>query len=267
MVIITKIDDLFSNLFSGIRDNFTWATFFILLSGIMIGFILCATLYGVAVIVSVKNDKKYKAKAVQKSTASDEEMVSLINEIKKRFLDETEGFSSGEKMKVLSNTVWETINVIAGTYYPESKYPLYELNVTELLQLIHYLADRIDGVFDRKILRPLRRMSFSQVLRFLDTKKRIEEMKIAKAAEKLHVGKISKFVGIALNYANPVYWFKKLLVGGTIKIAVNKISLVVIDIVADETNKAYSKRIFNEESTLMHQEIENALSEMEDNDV
>ena len=66
-----------------------------------------------------------------------------------------------------------------------------------------------------------------------------------------------------LKYANPVYWVKKLFVGSTINFALRKISLLIIDIVADETNKTYSKSIFNKERRLKQLEIETSLKELE----
>ncbi|MFR7880060.1 MAG: hypothetical protein ACLU5J_00120 [Christensenellales bacterium] len=66
-----------------------------------------------------------------------------------------------------------------------------------------------------------------------------------------------------LKYANPVYWVKKLFVGSTINFASRKISLLIIDIVADETNKTYSKSIFNKERRLKQLEIETSLKELE----
>ena len=56
---------------------------------------------------------------------------------------------------------------------------------------------------------------------------------------------------------------KKLFVGSTINFASRKISLLIIDIVADETNKTYSKSIFNKERRLKQLEIETSLKELE----
>lgn len=56
---------------------------------------------------------------------------------------------------------------------------------------------------------------------------------------------------------------EKLFVGSTINFASRKISLLIIDIVADETNKTYSKSIFNKEKRLKQLEIETSLKELE----
>ena len=59
-------------------------------------------------------------------------------------------------IKVLGNTLMNTIKLIASTYYPKSKYPLYELNISELVVLLHYITNRIDEIFDKNILKLLK---------------------------------------------------------------------------------------------------------------
>lgn len=263
MLVLTSLDDLVTSFFTNLGKNFTWTSFFILLTGVLIGMILFTSIYGILMIVSIKTDKRLKNLEKSTNTINDEILKEKIKEIKKQFKKDTAGFTVNEKMKVLGSTIFETVNVIAGEYYPESKYPLYELTVDELLQFLHYISDRISLVFDRKLLKPFREMSVSQVFRFLDTKKRLENNKAVKAANKIHIGKVSNFFFTVLNYANPVYWFKRLILGGTISAATNKIALIIIDIVADETNKTYSKRIFNKEISLNKEEIDAVLDEFD----
>ena len=97
----------------------------------------------------------------------------------------------------------------------------------------------------------------------IDTKKRIDENKIVKATKKAHVGKIKSFLIDAVKIINPIHWFKKLVVNSTISFATRKISLIIIDIVADESNKTYSKKIFDKEKSIREMEIEQILEELE----
>ena len=66
-----------------------------------------------------------------------------------------------------------------------------------------------------------------------------------------------------INYANPIYWIKKVVINTSLTFTLNRIFLLVLDIVSDETNKAYSKSLFNEERVLNEKEINAALSEIE----
>ena len=155
-----------------------------------------------------------------------------------------------------------TIKLIASTYYPESKYPLYELNISELVVLLHYITNRIDEIFDKNILKLFKNMSISNVFKILDIHKKINDNKAVKAVKK--VNPALKVIKGIVNYANPLYWIKKLVVGGTINIAVNKMSLLIIDIVSSETIKVYSKRLFNEENNLLEEMINKEIEEMEE---
>ena len=48
-----------------------------------------------------------------------------------------------------------------------------------------------------------------------------------------------------MNIFNPVYWVKKLMISTTLVAVSNKICGIVIDVVGEETNKVYSKNVFN----------------------
>ena len=137
-----------------------------------------------------------------------------------------------------------------------------ELTLEELIVLCHYIAERIDQMFDRRILKPFKTMSISKVLKLLDTYKGIQETKVLKTVKK--TTPVRKVLLTILNYANPIYWFKKLVINGTLSAATSKMSQIVIDIVADETMKVYSKSLFNEEKTLNDENITKELQEMEE---
>ena len=167
------------------------------------------------------------------------------------------------RFDILGKKIIEIVNKISSEYYPESKYPIYELTIEELILFMHYLSNRIGDIFDKPLLAPFKKISIAQIFKILDTKKKMEETKAAKAFKKANVGKVSSIIMGGLKYANPVYWVKKLFVGSTINFASRKISLLIIDIVADETNKTYSKSIFNKERRLKQLEIETSLKELE----
>jgi hypothetical protein len=77
----------------------------------------------------------------------------------------------------------------------------------------------------------------------METRKNAENSKAVKVAEKSI--EVSNAGMMVLNYANPYYWLKKIIFGGASTYTTNKIALVILDVVADEINKLYSKRIFN----------------------
>lgn len=259
-MILSKVDDFFNWLFKDLNGNFDVRSLFLIFIGILIGAVLTASIYGIIVMVSLKKQEKQDPISLDK--INDQVILEEVDKIKKEYKDITATFTPTEKVKVLGRTILNTVKKIAEIYYPNSKYPLYELTLSELVVLTHYIADRIDKMFDKRILKPFKNMSISQVLRILDIYKGIQERKIAKAVKK--TGPVRKVLLTILNYANPIYWFKRLIINGTINSAVSKVSMIVIDIVADETNKVYSKNLFNVEKSTMDDAIQLELKEMED---
>ena len=257
-MILSKIDDFTNSIFRDLNGNFNWKILVALLIGVLIGLILAATIYGILLLISIKKTNK----KVVMPAETNEDLINTINLMKKDFINITSGFNQSEKVKVLGNTLMNTIKLIASTYYPESKYPLYELNISELVVLLHYITNRIDEIFDKNILKLFKNMSISNVFKILDIHKKINDNKAVKAVKK--VNPVVKVIKGIVNYANPLYWIKKLVVGGTINIAVNKMSLLIIDIVSSETIKVYSKRLFNEENNLLEEMINKEIEEMEE---
>lgn len=257
---IEKIDSFFTELFKDLQDVITWQTFWILIAGIIIGFTICASIYGILLLKSI-NQKANQIKTIDETNV-DDEVKKIILDIKDGYVNETEGLPFKERFDVLGRKIYEVINRIAGVYYPNSKYPLYELNVEELIVLIHYLTNRIDNIFDKTILAPFKKISISQIFKILDAKKKIDDNKAVKTLKKAQVGKIKNIIMTTIKIVNPITWLKKLVVNSTISFAFRKMSLLVVDIVADETNKVYSKKIFNKENQLQYLEIEQMVEEL-----
>ena len=259
--VIQSIDDFFTKIFSSLKEAITWSTFWTLIAGMVIGFVICSTIYGILLMNSIS--KKEKEIENIKKDIDDEKIGNIVEQIKNNYVEESEGLSVTSRFDILGKKIIEIVNKISSEYYPESKYPIYELTIEELILFMHYLSNRIGDIFDKPLLAPFKKISIEQIFKILDTKKKIEETKVAKALKKANVGKVSSIIMGGLKYANPIYWVKKLFVGSTINFASRKISLLIIDIVADETNKTYSKSIFNKEKRLKQLEIETSLKELE----
>lgn len=259
--VIQSIDDFFTKIFSSLKEAITWNTFWTLIAGIVIGFVICSTIYGILLMNSIS--KKEKEIENTKKDIDDDKISNIVEQIKNSYVEESEGLSVTSRFDILGKKIIEIVNKISSEYYPESKYPIYELTIEELILFMHYLSNRIGDIFDKPLLAPFKKISIAQIFKILDTKKKIEETKAAKAFKKANAGKVSSIIMGGLKYANPVYWVKKLFVGSTINFASRKISLLIIDIVADETNKTYSKSIFNKERRLKQLEIETSLKELE----
>lgn len=266
LLILSKLDDIFTELFKGLGKEFSWSSVVVLLTGVLLGFILALAIYLIIFVASIKSERQKidESKTDEELDELKQELSTKINEIKENYLNDSMGLSTKEKTQMLGSTIYQTVNVIAGTYYPESKYPIYELSVDELIVLLKYLSTRLDEVFSKNILRLFRKMTITQVFKFIDAKKKIEDNKIVKTTIKAKPHKIISAISATLNYANPIYWFKKVFTGTVVNFTINKVFILVIDIVADETSKAYSKSIYNEEINIQRKEIDQAISEIQE---
>lgn len=259
---VSDIDNFFTSFFENLRESISWTTFLVLLSGILIGFVICSSIYGLLMISSLKKEGKKEINI----KSYDETFFQEVKKIKKNFQESTDSLSVKERFELLPHTLYEAINKIASLYYPHSKYPLYELSIEELTLFLRYLSMRIEHVFDKPFLKLFKKMTITQILNFIDMKKKINENKIVKSINNPISNKAKTTIGLILNYANPVFWFKKLVMNGTVNLATRKICLIIIDIVCDETNKTYSKAIFNEEKLLLKNEIHSEILKLGDDE-
>ena len=104
--------------------------------------------------------------------------------------------------------------------------------------------ERIEKIFDKKIIKRLKTLKITSVLNIIDKTKKITENKAMKAAKKAKVPTIAKGITTALNLFNPVYWVKKVMINAPYQMLLNKIAYVIIEVVGEETSKVYSKRAF-----------------------
>ncbi|MCK9471214.1 MAG: hypothetical protein WC006_07035 [Bacilli bacterium] len=252
--IIEAIRTFFRNLFS----KFQFDNLIVLIFGIVFGFLLCFLIYFTFVIASLK--KEEKKVEVNKENISMERIERLIKSAKNQYLVDSATKSTAEKINDVKEISWELINAIAKEYFPDSKYPIYELSIDELMMLNHYITNRVDSLFKGPVLKPFKKLRIAYILKILDMKKKIDENKAVKAATKLN--KPWKIALSVLNVFNPAYWVKKLMISTTLVAVTNKIGSLVIEVVGDETNKVYSKSVFNEERSA-NIEVEKSIMELE----
>ncbi|HOA78790.1 MAG TPA: hypothetical protein PKO39_04980 [Bacilli bacterium] len=256
MNLLRKLKDFFAELFG----KFSLDNLLILFFGIIIGFLVCLMIYLVFVFISLKKgEKRYQA---QKQEIEDEKIARLIRSARNLFIEEYANETLGQKINAVGKISWNLINDIAKVYYPKSNYPIYELSLDELIILNHYITDRVDMIFKGPVLSPLKKVKIANILKLFEIKKKIDENVAVKAANKLKIPKILQATVAVLNIFNPAYWVKKLMVNTTILAASNKICTTIIDVVGEETNKVYSKNVFNREK-IANLEIEQSILELE----
>lgn len=244
---ILNIWESIRNFFSNLFTKVSWTSILLLLTGIVIGFIICGISYLIIVLTSIKKVDKKNEQIVYSYTHK-EDVNNFIRGAKDEYKEESEYLTFNQKIECIKNISFQLIKDIAKIYYPDSKYPIYEISIEELIVLSRYITERIENVFQGRILKKVEKIKISTIFNFLDKKKQIEDSKIVKAAEKTHIGSIAKMASNVLNAVNPVHWIKKTMISGSINIGTNKIANIIIDIVGNETAKVYSKNLFNDNS-------------------
>jgi len=256
MNFLRRIKEFFVDLFG----KFSLDNLLILFFGIIIGFVICLMIYLVFVFISLKKgDKDIHG---NKTEIEDAKIARLVRSARNLFLEEYSNQTLGQKINAVRIISWNLINDIAKAYYPNSGYPIYELSLEELIILNHYITDRIDTIFKGAVLKPLKKVKIANILKLFDIKKKIDENVAVKTVHKLKVPEILQTALAVLNIFNPAYWVRKLMINTTILAASNKICTTIIDVVGEETDKVYSKSVFNRER-ITNLEVEKSILELE----
>lgn len=255
---ILSVIDSVTNMFNSFMEDplEKLMPFFI---GIIFGFVLCLLIYLLIVISSLKKTKNSALDIVL--NIDDEIIKNQIENARNKYIEESLYKNTSQKTICLRDACWDLMNDIAAVYYPEAKYPLYELSIEELIMLVNYISERVDSLFKGFLLKKIKKIKVSTIIKMLDIKKKIDDNAVVKAANKYEVPKKVKVLTTILNSLNPIYWVKKIMIDGTFNIVVNKIALTIIDVVGEETSNIYSKNIFvrNEEN----EELTNELKKIE----
>ncbi|MFP4177312.1 MAG: hypothetical protein ACLFTZ_00960 [Acholeplasmataceae bacterium] len=235
------------------------------LLGISFGFVIVIMIYIYAVIRSM--NKKLKRRKADEVDIDEQEIKWLIDDAKAQFKDKERRNEVGF-IQHLGNVAGELSSDIARKFYPESKYPYFELTIDETLHMSHYITDRIDELLSSKILKLFRGTTLRRIIELNETKENIENSPIVRTAKKYRLSEVAKTTAAVLNATNPFYWGRKGVSKLTTHAILMKIGLAVIAITGEETYKIYSKKVFDEERTIDNglDEIYDAISKSESKD-
>ena len=246
---------------------------FSFLLGVGAGLAVFALIY-LVLALSTMRKKSYVVKTKVKDV-SDQEVYDLIKQTQELFKDkDLKGNSSS--ISYCKDLCSDLVLNIAKKFFPESKHPIYEISIDEVLMLAVYVSERLDQVLDHKALRIFRKFKISTIVGMTEMKEKFEANAVVKATRKYKVMEALSAAKKVLNIVNPVYWAKKFFMNTAINVVVNKLCVVIIGIVGEETYKIYSKSVFDKDVTIdsgidelvldLEQEIENGQEENKDED-
>jgi hypothetical protein len=208
--------------------------------GLFFGAFLISLIFALIAVRSI-SDKKTIVKTEQ-DTLTDEQVKDMIFKAKETFKDK-ELRKKKEKAAFTRDICKDLAYMIAYSYYPNSRNPLLELSVDELIDLISYIRKRLDEILNKPVIKSLRKMKVSDIVRISMMSKDIISSKQFKVSVSL-AKKTSKVTKV-LSAINPLNIFKNYVVGIAINKIIDAICLSLISLVGEETYKIYSKKVLN----------------------
>lgn len=226
------------------------------LVGMLSGMAILFLIYLFNALVKLNKDAVKLNNRIQ--NISKEEIQKVISNYQEAFTDEKK--RRGElPLDYFKSSIADMVNSIAKEFYPDSKRPLSELTLNELILLDHYIIDKIDNLLSKRGFKLFRNLKLSTILKLIDAKTKVDETKVVKTYKKYKLQKVVNVLTTAINFINPYHWFKKLVVNPSINALINKICLICYSIVGEETYNIYSKQAFLNEDD----ELQNLLKEAE----
>lgn len=216
-----------------------WQTIVAFILGLVAGMTILFSLFLIFISRSKKEEKKVYVPTMDE--LSEEKVRELIKNKQKDFIKAVEE-DDIDYFKACSSLTMELLHEISSYYYPESKYPEYELTITEAAELIHYITDQIVKVFDKPIINHFKNSKISTIVSRIEKGNKIKNSKLGKATSK--GAEVFQETKAITNTINPVYWFRKIFVQGSVNIALKKICKSELSIAGREFNKVYSKNLF-----------------------
>lgn len=213
--------------------------------GIFLGAIIVCGIYAFLVLASLRNKKFLLKSEVDDLTT--EEVKQMILDSQKSYKDKS---LRGEQSRIshCTSLCKNLATSIASRYYPNSKYPLLELTVDELLMLILYIESRLEEIFNRRGLRMFKRLNVSSIFEVTSKTNQVVDSKAFQVTKEVS-GAFSTIKKV-VNVVNPAWWVRKLVIDNTINFITDKLCLVTLAVVGEEIYKIYSKTVFNQEKEI-----------------
>ncbi len=239
-----------------IEFTFNLASILAFLTGIVSGVILFVLCYSLYFLVNLKK-QEVNINDITKNISVDQ----IKEEIKK---SQTEFLRIRKENHQITfdsfrEICLELMNTIASLYYPNSKHPLSELTIKEMILLDQYLMTKLEKLLSHVGLKFVKKIKVSRIIDLLNMKKTIDNNSVIQATKNISSFS-SKFFAI-INFINPVMWIKRGIVNPSINYLSKKICLHAIAIVGQETYHVYSKQAFLD--PVLDQEIEELINIIE----
>ena len=229
--------------FLGTELTFSHLTMF--LTGLFAGVAIMFMIYLIVLASSLKPPKIKVAFDDKKFPA--EELSALVEEKHRDFKEKSAKAQTAEQFVICKDVAVDTVTEIAKRFYPKSKHPCLELNVSEVLVLNRVVTARLEGIFNKPVVRWFRKLKVSQVVGVYDIKKKIDDNEPLQKI--LGVTKDASALLKAIRWNKPSTWVGFGL-GKLFNLVTSKVCMIGISCVAEESYKIYSKKFMKEGITV-----------------
>ena len=239
--------------------NIDFTTILSFLVGVIVGFILLCLLYAIFVLSSLR-DKKFIIKTKDDSLTT-VEVKDMIVTAQKTFKDKNLR-GKKKRMAFAVEIGKDLVYGIATRFYPKSKYPLLELSVDETMMLSLYVKERLEEIINRRGIRLLKGFKIADIVNITTSSNKIMKSEAFKVTKEIS-GVATKIKNV-LNVINPLVLVRKYIIGTTINVVTDKLCIIALAVVGEETYKIYSKSVFNK-TVEIESNVDEILSDI-DND-
>lgn len=214
-----------------------WSHLILFLLGLLAGAVMIVVVYLLILASSLKTPK-INIK-VDEKRLTPEELNKLVLDKHNDFKEKAAKKPALAQVGICKDVATETVTEIAKRFYPKSKHPMLELNVSEVLVLNKQVTERLEGMFNKPVIRWLRKVKVSQVVGAYDLKKKLDENEPLQKI--LDFGKEAHGIMKLFRWNKPTTWVGFGL-GKLIDLASSRLCLAAISFVAEESYKIYSKK-------------------------
>ena len=214
-----------------------WSHLVLFLLGLGAGAAIMVMVYLLILATSLKTPKM-DIKVDEKKFTS-EEFNLLVEEKRNEFKEKASKKPALTQVGICKDITTEAITQVAKKFYPKSKHPMLELNVSELLVLNRQVTERLEGMFNKPVIKWLRKIKVSQIVGVYDLKKKLDENEPLQKI--LDFGKEAGSIVKIFRWNKPTTWVGFGL-GKLLDIVASKLCLAAISFASEESYKIYSKR-------------------------
>ena len=222
-----------------------WASIFTFLFGICCGVVLLTLVYVLSTLKKIDDEAIIVGREINKISSEEMKQIveSDIKEAQDRFI-ELRKEENGISWETIKNVNIQMMNKIASHFYPNSKKPLAELSIEELILLDRYIMDKLELILSKVKINMFKKLKLSTILKLLNLKQNVENNIVVKTTKKYKLNKVVEVGHTIINALNPGTWFKKLVYNPAISLITKNICLLLISQVGQETYHIYSKQAF-----------------------